>query len=139
MSETAAGHHDSPEEIRKHIKGYLVVGGSLYVFTVITVLIAYLQLPTGPAIAIALLVATIKASLVALYFMHLIDEKRLIRWTLLLTAMFFVLCLALPSLTTFEGVGSPTNQDRTEKHLHGEAHEGAAHEGVAPAENAEHK
>ena len=125
--------HESPEEIRKHIRGYLVVGGCLYVFTVVTVLIAYLQLPTVPALIIALTVASIKATLVALFFMHLIDEKKLIRWTLLLTASFFVVCLAIPSMTTFEGVGSPLYQDRAEKPMHGEEHEGApetVHEGA---------
>ena len=125
--------HESPEEIRKHIRGYLMVGGCLYVFTVITVGIAYFQLPTVPALIIALLVASVKASLVALFFMHLIDEKKLIRWTLMLTAAFFVLCMALPSMTTFEGVGTALYQDRAEKHMHGEEHEGApeaAHEGA---------
>ena len=133
MSETAAGHHESPEEIRKHIRGYLIVGGCLYVFTVLTVGIAYFQIPAKPAIVVALAVASIKATLVALFFMHLIDEKKLIRWTLMLTASFFAICLAIPSMTTFEGVGTATYQDRAEKHLHGEEHEGmpeAAHEGA---------
>ena len=51
----------------------------------------------------ALLVATIKGSLVACYFMHLISEKKLILAVLVLTAVFFVALLALPVLTHSDG------------------------------------
>ena len=51
----------------------------------------------------ALLVATIKGSLVACYFMHLISEKKLIYAVLALTAAFFVVLLALPVLTVHDG------------------------------------
>jgi cytochrome c oxidase subunit 4 len=135
MSETTTGGHDSPEELRKHIRGYLIVGGILYVGTILTVMVATFNLAVVPAIALALAIASTKATLVALFFMHLIDEKKLIRWTLMLTASFFVLCMALPSMTTYEGVGDPLpdSQARAEKHLHGTEHEGAepaAHEGA---------
>ena len=120
MSESVAGaHSESPEEIRKHIRGYLVVGGILYVGTFITVMVATLNLPTPQAIAVALAIASTKATLVALYFMHLIDEKKLIYWTLLLTVTFFALCMAIPTLTVGEGVGVQMHQDLTEKPLHG--------------------
>ncbi len=139
MADHAAAGAHSPEEFKAHAKKYLVVGMCLYALTIVTVAVAWHPLPVGQAIALALAIATTKATLVALFFMHLIDEKRLIRWTLLLTASFFVLVLALPSSTTFEGVGDQTelSQKRTEKAL--TPHEGAVHEGVAPAEGAEHK
>ena len=124
MSDTAAaGAHDSPEEIKKHIRGYYIVGMSLYAFTVITVLVAWVQLPTTAAIIVALAIATTKATLVALYFMHLIDEKKMIYSTLMLTGLFFVLVMALPSLTTGDSLGVKMYQEQTESHLHG--HEGA--------------
>ena len=50
-----------------------------------------------------LLVATVKGSLVACYFMHLISEKKLIYAVLGLTFVFFVVLLALPSLTVHDG------------------------------------
>ena len=52
---------------------------------------------------IALLVATIKGSLVACYFMHLISEKKLIIAVLALTAVFFVALLTLPVVTVHDG------------------------------------
>jgi hypothetical protein len=53
-------------------------------------------------IVVALVVATTKGSLVALYFMHLIDERKLIYWTLLLCAVLAVPLFALPNLTDGE-------------------------------------
>ena len=40
-------------------------------------------------VAVALVIATIKGSLVASYFMHLISERRLIYSLLIFTAIFF--------------------------------------------------
>ena len=64
--------------------------------TLITVAVSYLHLGVGVAITVALIIATVKASLVASYFMHLISEKKLIYATLLLTEVFFVLLMSLP-------------------------------------------
>jgi cytochrome c oxidase subunit 4 len=83
------GHDNSPEAIRKEIRRYLMVFGALAVFTVITVAIAQLHLPTWQAVALALVVATIKGSLVAAFFMHLVSEKKLIYAVLVLTVFFF--------------------------------------------------
>ena len=58
------------------------------------------------AIAVALFVATIKGSLVACYFMHLISEKKLIYAVLVITAIKFVALLALPALTHGNGYGT---------------------------------
>jgi cytochrome c oxidase subunit IV len=67
------------------------------------VAIAEFHLPLPIAVTVALLVATIKGSLVACYFMHLISEKKLIYAVLLLTAAFFAALLALPVLTVHDG------------------------------------
>jgi len=83
------GHDDSPEGIRKEIRRYLLVLGSLAVLTLVTVGISYLKLPTWQAVALGLLVATIKGSLVAAFFMHLISERKLIFGVLLFTVFFF--------------------------------------------------
>jgi len=73
------------------------------VLTVVTVAISRFHLPVHQAVTIALIVATIKGSLVACYFMHLISEKKLIYAVLALTAFFFVALLALPIFTVSDG------------------------------------
>ena len=65
--------------------------------------VSYLHLSVPLAVTVALLVATIKGSLVACYFMHLISEKKLIYAVLALTVVFFVALLALPAVTHSNG------------------------------------
>ena len=80
-------HHD----IAKHVRGYLIIGGTLLLGTIITVLASYVDLGNHSwNIALALVIATVKASLVALYFMHLISERAMIYAVLGFTAFFFV-------------------------------------------------
>ena len=80
--------HDTMD-IQSHIKVYMTVFAALAVLTIVTVAASYLDLSTGEAILLALTIASVKGSLVAGYFMHLIDEKALITWILMLTAGFF--------------------------------------------------
>jgi cytochrome c oxidase subunit 4 len=91
---------DHAADIDKHVRAYMLVFGALLVLTVVTVAIFYLHLSTPAAIALALIVATIKGSLVACYFMHLISERKLIYFVLLLTVFFFLHLLLLPVLTS---------------------------------------
>jgi cytochrome c oxidase subunit IV len=81
---------DHSEDISKHVRGYLIIGGTLIIGTVLTVLASYVDLGHSWNIVLALIIATAKASLVALYFMHLINEKQLIYTVLAFTAFFFV-------------------------------------------------
>ncbi len=70
-----------------------MVGATLLVFTAVTVALSYVDFGARKAnIAVAMLVATFKAGLVAAIFMHLAAEKRLIYRILLFTG-FFVLGL----------------------------------------------
>ncbi len=96
----------TPEEIRKHVKAYKVVGYTLIAFTFITVAVAkvpFLDVGahglTGGDITVGLLIASFKASLVALIFMHLNAEKSLIYKVLLFTVFFF---FGLMFLSLFE-------------------------------------
>ena len=89
------GHSTSIEEVKKHVKTYYMVFGALMVLTVVTVAIAYLHLSIIPALILALLVATVKGSLVACYFMHLISEKKMIYITLGITMVFFLCMIAI--------------------------------------------
>lgn len=90
-------------EIDKHVKVYITVFVALMALTIITVAVSYLHLPPRMAIAVALFVATIKGSLVACYFMHLISERKLIYAVLLITVVKFVALLALPAITHGNG------------------------------------
>ena len=86
-------------QVKQHVRVYLMVFAALAVLTIVTVAISYLHLPTAYAIGIAMVVATVKASLVALYFMHLISEEKVILWLLLLCAAFIVVLMLLPVST----------------------------------------
>ena len=87
-------------DIDKHVRAYMIVFASLMVLTIVTVAIAFLDLPVWAAIGVALFVATIKGSLVACFFMHLISEKKLIYSVLILTVAFFFVLLTLPLVTS---------------------------------------
>jgi cytochrome c oxidase subunit IV len=91
--------HDAAD-IDRHVRTYVMVFASLLVLTGVTVGVYYLHLPVLPAIGLALVIATIKATLVACFFMHLISEKHLIFAVLILTVMFFVVLLLLPTLSS---------------------------------------
>ena len=94
---------DHAAEIDRHVRVYIIVFVVLMALTIITVAVSYLHLPPAMAITVALFVATIKGSLVACYFMHLISEKKLIYAVLVITVIKFVALLALPALTHSNG------------------------------------
>jgi cytochrome c oxidase subunit 4 len=94
---------DHAADIDRHVRIYITVFVALMVLTIVTVAIARVHLPLPIAVSAALLVATIKGTLVACYFMHLISEKKLIYAVLALTAAFFVALLALPVFTHSDG------------------------------------
>jgi cytochrome c oxidase subunit 4 len=79
-------------------KGYLYILLILLVLTVITVAAAQVNFGSSTAnVVIAMTIATIKASLVALFFMHLKDDKPIngliFVSTLLFLAVFLGFCL----------------------------------------------
>ena len=98
---------DHAVDIDKHVRVYIIVFVALMALTLITVAVSYLDLSTPMAVAVALFIATIKGSLVACYFMHLISEKRLIYAVLVITVIKFVALMALPALTHENGYWIP--------------------------------
>lgn len=95
----------------QHKRTYMFVGILLFFFTGLTLALglwAPFDLgPPGPTPAdyvIGLLVACIKASLVALIFMHLNHEKGLIYKTLLFTFLFFVGLMVLTLFAEFDPI-----------------------------------
>ena len=80
----------SAEDIKKHRKLYWLIFALLLVGTIVTVLLRNVHFPAfWMTVAVALFVATIKATLVACYFMHLISERKAIYSTLIVTVFFF--------------------------------------------------
>ncbi len=96
MSEEVAISESEAARVREHLRVYVMVFVALGVLTVVTVAISYLHLPTAIAISVAMVVATVKAALVAGYFMHLLSEEKVIIWLLVLCAAFLVFLFALP-------------------------------------------
>ena len=101
MEATTSDH--AAADIDRHVRVYITVFVTLMALTIITVAISYLHLPLPVAVTVALFVAIVKGSLVACYFMHLLSEKKLIYAVLGLTAVFFVVLLALPVITVHDG------------------------------------
>ena len=91
--------NDDYLEIKKNLRKYLYVGGLLFFFTFLTVAVASFPfLDFGEHgfdsfdLFIGLLIALVKASLVACIFMHLNHEKKMIYW-IITGALFFAFCL----------------------------------------------
>ena len=91
-----SGSHDShshdaadPAYIAAHIGAYFKVGAALLVLTGLTVGLSYVDFGSRSMnIIVGMIVATIKASLVAAIFMHLKGEKMTIWRFLIMTAIF---------------------------------------------------
>jgi cytochrome c oxidase subunit 4 len=98
----SAGH----EDIHHHVKTYIGVFVALMVLTIITVGISYLHLAVALAVTVALVVATIKGSMVAAFFMHLKSERPAIFWILVLTVIFWVHLMFIPVLMYLDHFGT---------------------------------
>jgi caa(3)-type oxidase subunit IV len=116
---------DSPEAIKKATRLYLFIGLVLFGGTALTVLVATQPwLDFGKHgfdtadLVIGLLIASVKASLVALIFMHLNHEKRLIYWLFgfgLVGAFFLAALTALAIWNPIRYNGFPTGVPGSEK------------------------
>lgn len=97
----------SPYEIQKSIRKYLMVGAALFVFTGITVAANQVHLAVPVAITVALIIASMKGSMVAAIFMHLSDERKWIYSALLLTLLGFLVLMTVPAFTLHDTIGTP--------------------------------
>ena len=105
---------NSPEEIAKVKKAFLKVGAALGVCTVLTVAVAVVPALDFGAhglssadIVLGLCIATFKASLVALIFMHLKFghwEKSTILWTFFGSIFFAAAMIGLIALADFNPI-----------------------------------
>ena len=99
--------HSDQESIRKSIKTYWMVGAALFVFTGITVAVNQVHLAVPLAITVALIIATMKGSMVASIFMHLSHERKWIYGALILTVIGFAILMLVPSLTMNDHISTP--------------------------------
>jgi len=90
------------EDIQKHVRKYITIFITLLALTAVTVFASMHKTSVALAIFIGLVIATMKGSLVAGYFMHLTHEKKIIYFILLLMLIFFAVLLALPVLTSLD-------------------------------------
>jgi caa(3)-type oxidase subunit IV len=104
IAQDPAEHEEYAHGVQQHVTRYLIVGGLLLGFTILTVALSYVDFggffswlfhinisPNGGRklnITVAIIVASLKAGLVALIFMHLAAEKRLIYRVLIFTGFF---------------------------------------------------
>ena len=99
--------HSDPEAIKKSVRLYVMIGAALFVCTGITVAVNQVHLAIPLAITVALIIATIKGSMVASVFMHLSHEKRWIYGALILTILFFIVLMSVPMFTVSDSIGTP--------------------------------
>ena len=91
----AAAHNEAHAE-----PNYLAVFGWLFVLTVIEVGVIFLPIPKLMIAASLVILAVVKASLVAIYFMHLKFEKVVIWWIAVIPAILcvFLIFMLIPEL-----------------------------------------
>lgn len=132
-------------EVAKHgpidksaeIRVYLIIFGCLAALTLLTVGVAYMNLPHGAGVVIALVIAAIKVFLIASFFMHLRGEGRLINVgvAVCLGLVMILIVFVLPDI----GVHPLEDAARKAMHeieSHGEMHYPPVPEGAAaPAEH----
>src|SRR6185503_465998 len=82
-------HHSGGTKI------YYQVFGALLFLTIVTVLVGFMHVNIVLGVAVALVIATIKSSLVVSFFMHLISEKKLIYQAMITTMLLFVTIVIL--------------------------------------------
>src|SRR5258707_9095805 len=92
----AATPEHSADHFSHHVRRYLYVFYALLFGTIVTVLASYIPFGNRAInIAVALVIASGKAFLVAGYFMHLVSERKMIYGIMAFTAFFFVGLMAL--------------------------------------------
>ena len=100
----------------------MMIGAALFVFTVITVAANQVHLAVPLAITVALIIATMKGSMVAAVFMHLSHEKKWIYGALLLTVIVFIVLMSVPLFTIMDTIGTPIRRRRRRRAAHGAGH-----------------
>ncbi|PWN07338.1 cytochrome C oxidase subunit IV family protein [Rhodohalobacter mucosus] len=89
-----SGHHISSA------KFLWTIGAALFVLTVITVAVTWIHIPGPWNVVVAILVALVKATIVALFFMNLYWDDKFNLMLLFLSIAFFILMIGITLLDT---------------------------------------
>lgn len=102
MSDAHSHAHGGPDHV-PHVTPlptYLKTFGALMVLTVITVGASYVDLGTSVNLAIAIFIATIKATVVATFFMHLLHDSKFNAMALISSVVFLGIFVGFTMLDT---------------------------------------
>jgi cytochrome c oxidase subunit IV len=106
----------SHDHIAKHVRVYITVFVALLIGTLVTVGMYSVHFESvALTVAIAVIIASVKAFLVAGFFMHLVSEKRSIYTVLAVTGFFFA---GLMALTIWAMHDFPDNTANTQQTFH---------------------
>ena len=111
--------HSDAASVKSSVRRYMMIGALLLLFTGITVAANQVHLAVPLAVTVALIIATMKGSMVAAVFMHLSQERKWIYGALLLTVVFFIVLMCLPIFTTMDNIGTPIHPAPAAEHAGG--------------------
>jgi cytochrome c oxidase subunit IV len=97
MAEPGAVAREDHEHVEhgSHVARYAIVWGALLFFTLLTWGLSRLHIPGGWGVLVALTIAVTKATLVALFFMHLWDQRGANRLVFVTSLVFVMLLIGL--------------------------------------------
>lgn len=116
MAHDTHHHHGGPDHVPhvSPLKVYYGTWGALMALTVVTVGASYLHLGHTANLALALLIAFVKATLVAVFFMHLAHDSKFHSIILISGVVFFIVFVAFTMFdTAARGRVDPLEKDRT--------------------------
>lgn len=94
-----SAHHAAPgQPAHSHVRRYLLVWTGLMILTGLTWGLSSFHIPGGAGVAVALGIASVKGALVALFFMHLYDQRGPNRLVLVTSLVFVALLVGLTLL-----------------------------------------
>ncbi|MBZ4410377.1 cytochrome C oxidase subunit IV family protein [Myxococcus sp. XM-1-1-1] len=106
-------HQEEKNMTEHHGAGrYWLIWGVLLVLTVVTVVTGRMHLPSF-GLLLAIVIATVKGTLVTLYFMHLAEHQGVNRLIFAVSIVFVILALVIPMAdlgTRFRGANPPGSQ-----------------------------
>jgi cytochrome c oxidase subunit 4 len=108
------GHAD-----HSHVGRYLRVWLALMALTALTWGLSRFHIPGGAGVAVALVIASVKGGLVALFFMHLYDQQGANRLVFLTSLVFVALLIGLTVLdnATRFPLANPPDSENTPQQL----------------------
>src|SRR5262245_66252337 len=99
--------HSDPASVKASLGKYWMIGGALLLFTIITVAVNLVHIPSLLiTVTVALVIACMKGSMVAAVFMHLSNEKKWIYGALILTVIGFAILMTVPIFITIDTIVS---------------------------------